>query len=123
MAIGFVELLCFTLFNYAWIRWSWCLVCLTLLAVPPLPFTLFGQMKKVPNCSFASNPCRIQYANREIFCRTIASVGHLTPLPLNFALSQHECLFANPGSFARSQLEFHVYYPSSGEIESSSVSL
>lgn len=40
-----------------------------------------------------------------------------------FALSQHECLFANPGSFARSQLEFHVYYPSAGEIEPSSVNL
>uniref|UniRef100_F1KYE6 DNA polymerase epsilon subunit n=1 Tax=Ascaris suum TaxID=6253 RepID=F1KYE6_ASCSU len=152
----------------------------TILPRPPLPFALFEQMKKIPNCSFASNPCRIQYANQEIvilrhdiiekmcrnsihmpsatrdiaehFCRTIASVGHLTPLPLHvcpvlwqmdyclrlyplpdlvviadqfqqFALSQHECLFANPGSFARSQLEFHVYYPSAGEIEPSSVNL
>ncbi|VDM43265.1 unnamed protein product [Toxocara canis] len=152
----------------------------TFLPRPPLPFALFELMSKVPNCSFASNPCRIQYANQEIvvlrhdviekmcrnsihmpsttrdiadhFCRTIASVGHLTPLPLHispvlwqmdyclrlyplpdvvivadqfqqFAISEHDCLFANPGSFARSQLEFHVYYPSAGEIEPSSVNL
>uniref|UniRef100_A0A915PY53 DNA polymerase II subunit 2 n=1 Tax=Setaria digitata TaxID=48799 RepID=A0A915PY53_9BILA len=32
----------------------------------PLPFALFELMKDVPNCSFASNPCRIQYTNQEI---------------------------------------------------------
>ncbi|VDN26470.1 unnamed protein product, partial [Gongylonema pulchrum] len=33
---------------------------------PPLPYSLFELMKNVPNCSFASNPCRIQYASQEI---------------------------------------------------------
>ncbi|VDK53686.1 unnamed protein product [Anisakis simplex] len=146
----------------------------TFLPRPPLPHSLFEVMDKIPNCSFASNPCRIQYADQEIvilrddliekmcrnsihmpsattdiaehFCRTIASAGHLTPLPLHispvfwqmdyclrlyplpdlvviadqfqqFAISKHQCLFANPGSFARSKLEFHVYYPCRREIE------
>lgn len=145
---------------------------------PPLPYSLFEELKGVPNCSFASNPCRIQYADQEIvvfrqeivekmcrnsihmppktadiaeqLCKTIASVGHLCPLPLHvspvhwqmdhaltlyplpdlviladqfqqFVIPQHGCIFANPSSFARSQLDFLVYYPSSAEIERSTI--
>lgn len=33
---------------------------------PPLPYSLFEELKGVPNRSFASNPCRIQYADQEI---------------------------------------------------------
>ncbi|VDM98855.1 unnamed protein product [Thelazia callipaeda] len=141
---------------------------------PPLPFSLFELMMNVPNCSFASNPCRIQYANQEIvvmrqdlvekmcrnsihmpsstadipehFCHSIASAGHLSPLPLHispviwqmdsylaiyplpdlvviadkfehFNYEVDGTIFANPGSFARTDLNFYVYYPSVRTIE------
>uniref|UniRef100_A0A0N5AF82 DNA polymerase epsilon subunit n=1 Tax=Syphacia muris TaxID=451379 RepID=A0A0N5AF82_9BILA len=152
----------------------------TVLPRPPLPYLLFEELKNIPNCSFASNPCRLQYADQEIvvfrqdivekmsrnsihlspnttdvaeqLCKTIASVGHLCPLPLQvtpvyfemdhalmlyplpdvvvladqfqqFIISQSGCIFANPSSFARSQLDFLVYYPFSKEMECSSVKL
>ncbi|VDK80783.1 unnamed protein product [Litomosoides sigmodontis] len=141
---------------------------------PPLPFQLFELMRDVPNCSFASNPCRIQYTNHEIvimrhdlvekmcrnsihmpsttadipehFCYTIASVGHLSPLPLHispviwqmdsyltlyplpdlvviadkfehFHYQLENTMFVNPGSFARTDLNFYVYYPASRTVE------
>uniref|UniRef100_A0A914W0T5 DNA polymerase epsilon subunit n=1 Tax=Plectus sambesii TaxID=2011161 RepID=A0A914W0T5_9BILA len=81
---------------------------------PPLPQSLISAMtEKIPNCMFASNPCRIQYGTQEIvilredivekmcrncirmpsaqkeipehFAKTIQSQGHLTPLPIHMA--------------------------------------
>ncbi|MFH4976235.1 hypothetical protein AB6A40_002944 [Gnathostoma spinigerum] len=152
----------------------------SILPRPPLPYSVFEIMNSIPNCSFASNPCRIQYTSQEIvimrcdiiekmcfnsihmpsdtaeiaehFCRTIASVGHLVPLPPHvspvfwqmdyclrlyplpdlvviadqfesFTVRQSDCLFTNPGSFARSQLDFQVYYPSSRSVEASCITL
>ncbi|VDO07644.1 unnamed protein product [Brugia timori] len=146
----------------------------SILPRPPLPFQLFELMRDVPNCSFASNPCRIQYTNQEIvimrhdlvekmcrnsihmpsttadipehFCHTIASVGHLSPLPLHispviwqmdsyltlyplpdlvviadkfehFHYQLENTLFVNPGSFARTDLNFYVYYPALRTVE------
>lgn len=39
----------------------------------------------------------------------------------SFAINQHGCLFANPGSFARSGLDFYVYYPALNEVELSRI--
>ncbi|KAM3716557.1 DNA polymerase epsilon subunit [Dirofilaria immitis] len=146
----------------------------SILPRPPLPFQLFELMKDVSNCSFASNPCRIQYTNQEIvimrydliekmcrnsihmpsitadipehFCHTIASVGHLSPLPLHispvlwqmdsyltlyplpdlviiadkfehFHYQVENTIFINPGSFARTDLNFYVYYPALRTVE------
>ncbi|CAG9540657.1 unnamed protein product [Cercopithifilaria johnstoni] len=146
----------------------------SILPRPPLPFQLFELMRDVPNCSFASNPCRIQYTNQEIvimrhdlvekmcrnsihmpsttadipehFCYTIASVGHLSPLPLHispviwqmdsyltlyplpdlviiadkfehFHYQLESTMFVNPGSFARTDLNFYVYYPALRTVE------
>ncbi|CAJ0959396.1 unnamed protein product, partial [Mesorhabditis belari] len=80
---------------------------------PHLPVSLFRYMQKVPNCSFGSNPVRIQFASSEIIvfredviekmCRhairvpsdskevwsaavhTILSQAHLSPLPMHIA--------------------------------------
>ncbi|VDK58972.1 unnamed protein product [Gongylonema pulchrum] len=82
----------------------------------------------------------------QLFCYTIASAGHLSPLPLHISpvFWQMDCyltlyplpdlvivadrfedfhyevdgtIFANPSSFARTDLEFYVYYPATRLIE------
>lgn len=61
--------LCLKFLNYAWTFISKSFffgIVYHIVCRPPLPFQLFELMKNVPNCSFASNPCRIQYTNQEI---------------------------------------------------------
>jgi len=145
---------------------------------PPLPGCYFDLFEHVPNVIFASNPCRLQYANREIvvfrndivekMCRnsiympvegmdvvvhvteSLLSAGHLSPLPRHvnpilasfdhclrlypipdaiiladsfrsFAHKIPDCTtFINPSSFARSDLDFYLYYPCSRDAELSS---
>ncbi|ETN85118.1 nucleic acid-binding domain protein [Necator americanus] len=79
---------------------------------PHLPGVLFKYFEQIPNCLFATNPVRIQYASQEIvvirddlvekmcrhavnavaseniprsFARTILSQAHLSPLPAHVA--------------------------------------
>ncbi|CAI5449471.1 unnamed protein product [Caenorhabditis angaria] len=79
---------------------------------PNLPSMLFKHISSVVNCTFASNPCRIQYASQEIvvfrndmvkkmcrhsinaitpdsipsrFARSVLSQAHLCPLPMHIS--------------------------------------
>ncbi|PIC36514.1 hypothetical protein B9Z55_015475 [Caenorhabditis nigoni] len=146
---------------------------------PHLPSLLFKHVSPIISATFASNPCRIQFASQEIvvfrndlikkmcrhsinsitvesipsrYARSILSQAHLCPLPqhitpiladFSHCLSLHplpdllisadrfetfqekvvgtETIVSNPGSFARSNYTFHVYYPAQNRIEASQI--
>uniref|UniRef100_A0A183GU10 DNA polymerase II subunit 2 n=1 Tax=Heligmosomoides polygyrus TaxID=6339 RepID=A0A183GU10_HELPZ len=111
---------------------------------PHLPGVLFKYLEQIPNCIFASNPVRIQYANQEIvilrnnliekMCRCVLYISLFLMLynkVLRTALSPRpssersaiRTVVANPGSFSNGSFGFHVYLPFDRKIEDSAVDL
>ncbi|CAH1262221.1 POLE2 [Branchiostoma lanceolatum] len=145
---------------------------------PAIPDCVTEELRrKVPNATFTTNPCRIQYCTQEIvvfredmvtkmcrncvkfptdrdisthFVKTLASQGHLCPLPLHvepvywghdhtlrvyplpdvvvvadkfdaYSNTHVDCTFANPGSFACNDAVFKVYYPATRQMEDSQI--
>ncbi|XP_078671790.1 DNA polymerase epsilon subunit 2-like [Branchiostoma floridae x Branchiostoma belcheri] len=145
---------------------------------PAIPDCVTEELRrKVPTATFTTNPCRIQYCTQEIvvfredmvtkmcrncvkfptdrdisthFVKTLASQGHLCPLPLHvepvywghdhalrvyplpdvvvvadkfdaYSSTHVDCTYANPGSFACNDAVFKVYYPATRQMEDSQI--